>query len=316
MQYDVPRIALTPGEPAGIGPELVLKLALLPSKAEWIAVADPNLLRARAQLLKIPVELEETNFNASPCAHVPGKIKVYPVKMRGPSVPSVLSTQNVPYVLETLRQAAAFCLDGTCLALVTGPIHKGIINEAGIPFTGHTEFLAKLCGKQNVVMMLATPELKVALVTTHLPLKDVPAAITFEKLQQTIRILGKHLKIAVCGLNPHAGENGYLGDEEQKIIIPTLEMLRAEGFCLEGPLPADTTFTTPILSKVDVVLAMYHDQGLPVLKSKGFGQAVNVTLGLPFVRTSCDHGTALDLAGTGKASVTSLQRALEYAIHS
>lgn len=309
-----PRIAITPGEPAGIGPELVLQLALLPSAVEWVAIADPELLQARAQLLKFPLKIEETDLNAASVAHVEGTLKVYPIKMSTPSNPGVLSTKSVPYVLETIRLATTFCLKGMFKALVTGPIHKGLINEAGVLFTGHTEFLAELCGCKHVVMMLATSNLKVALVTTHLPLRAVPEAITPEKLKNTIQILGKNRRIAVCGLNPHAGEGGHLGGEEQDIIIPTLNTLRTEGYSLEGPLPADTIFTDAQLKKTDVVLAMYHDQGLPVLKAKGFGQAVNVTLGLPIIRTSVDHGTALDLAGTGKASVTSLQRALEYAI--
>lgn len=308
------RIAITPGEPAGIGPEIVLKLATFESSVEWVAFADPDLLRSHTQLLGLPVQIQEVDLNQPPTAHIPGVLKVYPVHMQEPVIPGIPSLKNVSYVLETLKQATTFCLSHVFAALVTGPIHKGIINAAGIPFTGHTEFLSALCGGQEAVMMMVTPTLKVALVTTHVPLRTVPDAITSERLTHVIHVLGKQSKITVCGLNPHAGENGYLGQEEEKIILPTLKKLQQEGFCVQGPLPADTVFTESYLNHTDIVLAMYHDQGLPVVKSKGLDNVVNVTLGLPIVRTSCGHGTALDLAGTGKASPASLQAALQYAI--
>lgn len=225
-------------------------------------------------------------------------------------------------MLETLTRAGQGCLDGTFAGMITAPVHKGVINQAGIAFSGHTEFLAELTHTQQVVMMLATRGLRVALVTTHLPLKDVAAAITTERLERVIRILHADLqskfgiaepRILVCGLNPHAGEGGHLGREEIEIIEPTLERMRTQGVNLIGPLPADTLFTPKYLEHADAVLAMYHDQGLPVLKFKGFGAALNVTLGLPIIRTSVDHGTALDLAGTGKVDIGSLQVALETA---
>ncbi|MCQ8128948.1 4-hydroxythreonine-4-phosphate dehydrogenase PdxA [Methylomonas sp. WSC-6] len=317
-----PRIALTPGEPAGIGPDLCIRLAQQPQPCELVAIADPELLRERAEQLGLPLTIRPFDRN-KPADPVPaGGLTVLPVALAEPARCGRLNPANSAYVLETIRLATQGCVDNTFAAMVTAPVHKGVINDAGIPFSGHTEFIAAITGG-TPVMMLATPGLRVALVTTHLPLSQVSAAISPELLTNIIRLLDKDLrrrfaiikpKILVCGLNPHAGENGHLGREEIEIIEPTLEALRCEGINLYGPLPADTLFTPKYLDTADVVLAMYHDQGLPVLKHKGFGQAVNITLGLPIVRTSVDHGTALELAGTGKASLGSLQFALQTAL--
>ncbi|WP_250461449.1 4-hydroxythreonine-4-phosphate dehydrogenase PdxA [Microbulbifer litoralis] len=319
----IPRIALTPGEPAGIGPELAVRLAATGHRAQIVAVADPQLLEDTAARLRQPLELIPFDPAAAAAATAPGSLYLQPLAMAGAASPGHLDSANGPYVLETLRRAAAGCLSREFDALVTGPVHKGVINDAGIAFSGHTEFFADLAGVERVVMMLAAEELRVALVTTHLPLKDVSAAITAERLEQVATILHRSLRnqfrienprIGVCGLNPHAGEGGHLGREEIDIIEPSLNKLRALGLELIGPLPADTLFTPPQLARCDAVLAMYHDQGLPVLKFKGFGHAVNITLGLPFIRTSVDHGTALDIAGQGLADGGSLQAALSQAI--
>ena len=319
----IPRIAFTPGEPAGIGPELAVKLAKAGSHAQIVAVADPRLLRQTAENLHLPMELLPFDPTAPAAGTPPGALYVLPVTLAEQSRAGRLNGANAPYVLDTLRRAADGCQQRQFDALVTGPVHKGIINDAGIPFSGHTEFFAERAGVERVVMMLAAEELRVALVTTHLPLKEVSAAITVERLEQVITILHRSLRnqfrienprIGVCGLNPHAGEGGHLGREEIDIIEPALDKLRALGLQLLGPLPADTLFTPPQLARCDAVLAMYHDQGLPVLKFKGFGHAVNITLGLPFIRTSVDHGTALNIAGNGIADCGSLQAAISQAI--
>ncbi|MCX2778374.1 4-hydroxythreonine-4-phosphate dehydrogenase PdxA [Microbulbifer thermotolerans] len=319
----IPRIAFTPGEPAGIGPELAIKLASIGSPAQVIAVCDPQLLEKTAAQLRQKLRLLPFDPSEPPAVTPAGSLYIQPVPMAEPAVAGQLNKSNATYVLETLSSAAQGCLSRRFDALVTGPVHKGVINDAGIPFSGHTEFFADLAGVERVVMMLAAEDLRVALVTTHLPLKDVSAAITGPHLEQTITILHRSLRdqfridvprIAVCGLNPHAGEGGHLGREEIEIIGPTLDKLRALGIQLSGPLPADTLFTPPQLARCDAVLAMYHDQGLPVLKFKGFGHAVNITLGLPFIRTSVDHGTALNIAGQGIADSGSLQAALSQAI--
>ena len=311
-------LALTAGEPAGIGPELCLQLALSERQPGIVVVACKHLLQARAQLLGLDVELDMW-VPGRPAATSPGRLSVLHVDGVASTDAGRLDPGNSAYVVETLRIAARGCLEGTFDGMVTAPVHKGVINNAGIAFSGHTEFLQELCGVPRVVMMLATEELRVALVTTHLPLKDVSAAITAERLAQVARILDgdlrrffdiEHPRILVAGLNPHAGEGGHLGREEIEIIAPTLETLRREGIDLTGPLPADTLFTPHWLEHADAVLAMYHDQGLPVLKFQGFGRAVNITLGLPIVRTSVDHGTALDLAGTGSADAGSLHTAI------
>ncbi len=311
-------LALTAGEPAGIGPELCLQLAGQARDAGVVVIASKTLLEARAEQLGLDVSLHDwrPGQNARTGA---GELSVLNVAGCASSTPGTLDAANSAYVVETLRVAAQGCLDGDFDGMVTAPVHKGVINEAGIPFSGHTEYLQELCEVERVVMMLATEELRVALVTTHLPLKDVAAAITPDRLTQVSRILNNDLKtffglaqprILVAGLNPHAGEGGHLGHEEIDTIEPTLAKLRTEGLQLTGPLPADTLFTPHWLDQADAVLAMYHDQGLPVLKYQGFGRAVNITLGLPIVRTSVDHGTALDLAGSGTADSGSLYTAI------
>lgn len=317
------RIAITPGEPAGIGPDLCVKLAQKPpGNSQLVIIADPSLLTERAAQLALPLSLIEFDPAQPRVATSPGSLHVVPVPLVKPATAGLLTSDNASYVLQTLRTAcdkiAAHELD----ALVTGPVHKGNINDAGIAFSGHTEFLAEYCQQALTVMMLATPGLRVALVTTHLPLTQVPAAITKERLRDIIDILHRDLqqkfgianpRILVCGLNPHAGEGGHLGREEIETIEPVLAEKRACGMQLIGPLPADTLFTDKYLRDADAVLSMYHDQGLPVLKFKGFGNASNITLGLPLIRTSVDHGTALDLAGTGHIDTGSLYNAIDTA---
>ncbi len=309
-----PCIAITPGEPAGIGPELVAGLGNAFPEARLVAIADPALMES--------VGARVTPFEPS-TDPAPGQLEIVPVQLDTPVTPGMLDPANAAYVLETLRIAVDGCLDNRFQAMVTGPVHKGVINEAGQPFSGHTEFLAERTGAPMPVMMLAADSLRVALATTHLPLRTVPDAITDERLSRVLRILHDDLvrfyglsrpHILVAGLNPHAGESGHLGREEIEIITPVLERLRGEGLNLTGPLPADTLFTPRHLADADAVLAMYHDQGLPVLKHVGFGHAVNITLGLPIIRTSVDHGTALDLAGRGMAEPGSLQAAIREAI--
>ena len=320
----LPRIAITPGEPAGIGPELVVRLAQQSlDQVELVAVADPDLLRQTAKQLQLPLDLKEFVAESARASGT-GKLSVVPISLRQPAVAGRLNRDNAAYVLDTLAAATDLCLGGTCDALITGPVHKGIINDAGIAFSGHTEFFAERSGCDQVVMMLACEGLRVALATTHLPLRDVADAITPANLNRTIEILHNDLvrqfgiaqpRILICGLNPHAGEGGHLGREELEVINPVIAGLRQHhGWHLSDALPADTLFTPRHLEHADAVLAMYHDQGLPVLKYKGFGAAVNITLGLPFIRTSVDHGTALDLAGTGRADLGSLETALRTAL--
>jgi 4-hydroxythreonine-4-phosphate dehydrogenase len=317
-----PRIALTPGEPAGIGPDLCLSLAQQHQAVELVAICDPALLQQRAATLGLSFRPRLFDAHTAPRESAAGELCILPVTSGTPAHCGVLDKRNARYVLATLDHAIAGCQSGTFDAMVTGPVHKGIINDAGIVFSGHTEYLAQATGTDTVVMLLATDELRVALVTTHVPLQEVSALITADRLQRIIRTLHAGLQqrfaiaqphIKVCGLNPHAGEGGHLGHEEIETIIPTLQGLRDEGIDLDGPLPADTVFNTGYIAASDAILAMYHDQGLPVLKHSGFGRAVNITLGLPIIRTSVDHGTALDLAGTGKADTGSLQTAIKYA---
>ena len=315
-----PALFVTPGEPAGIGPDLLLQIAGRSQPAPLIAVADPALLAARAQVLNLKLELPELGDRQSlPAEHRPGVLPVVPVSLKAPVVAGELNSANAPYVLKTLE--VAINKVKRFGALVTGPVHKGVINEGGIPFTGHTEFLAEHAGG-NPVMLLATPRLRVALATTHMPLRRVADSLNRRELARTLRIIDGDFRrrfgipqprILVTGLNPHAGEDGHLGREELDVIIPVVRELRAEGMAIEGPVPADTAFTPQRLDGFDVVLTMYHDQGLPVLKALGFGEAVNVTLGLPIIRTSVDHGTALELAGTGRAKAGSLQAAVSMA---
>lgn len=318
-----PILAITPGEPAGIGPDITVQIAQQPQEAALVAIADPQLLQQRADLLGLSLRLH--NFQPGKAHPVlpAGELYICPIELAVPAELGQLNANNGSYVLATLTRAAQGCVDGEFSAMVTAPVHKGIINEAGCVFSGHTEFLADFTDTEQVVMMLATEGLRVALATTHLPLAQVPAAITKELLQRVTRILHHDLvtkfgldkpRILLCGLNPHAGEGGHLGREEIDVIEPALEQLRSEHINLIGPLPADTLFTPKYLEQADAVLAMYHDQGLPVLKHLGFGNAVNITLGLPIIRTSVDHGTALDLAGTGKADSGSLQTAINCAL--
>lgn len=318
------RLALTTGEPGGIGPDLTLTLA---SQVHWaadiIVLGDPEVLRSRARLLNLNIRLRpyEPDKEQRPCQ--PGEMFILPVACEAPVVHGSLDTRNAAYVLGMLKRAAQGCMDGEFAGMVTAPLHKGIINDAGTPFTGHTEFLAEFTGAPMPVMMLASGDFKVALATTHLPISKVSQAITPPLLRQVLQILDydlrvkfgiEHPHILVCGLNPHAGEGGHLGTEELNTIIPVIQQMHEQGLNLTGPLPADTLFTPRHLETADAVLAMYHDQGLPVLKYAGFGQAVNVTLGLPIIRTSVDHGTALDLAGTGKADSSSLRTAIQMAV--
>lgn len=316
----IPRIAITAGEPAGIGPDLCIAVAQQRFDAELVIIADPQLLQQRAALLQQNPALSPYRPASAPRA---GQVSVAPVQLRAAAEAGKLNSENAAYVLETLDCAIRGCQDRSFQAMVTAPVHKGIINEAGIAFTGHTEYLAEKTGAATVVMMLATPGLRVALATTHLPLAQVPAAITRDRLEAVLRCLHAELadkfaiadpRILVAGLNPHAGEGGHLGHEEIDVIEPVLAALRAQGLRLSGPLPADTLFTPPCLARADAVLAMYHDQGLPVLKHMGFGRAVNITLGLPIVRTSVDHGTALEKAASGAADAGSLVAAIEAAI--
>ena len=320
----VKRIIVTAGEPAGIGPDLVLAL----SKENWshqiVVCADKQMLAERAVKLGICVELIDYQTDSQVAAQKAGTLVVEHIPLANPAVAGQLDEANGQYVLKTLERAALGCMNNEFDAIVTGPVHKGVINRAGVAFSGHTEFFAEKSNTPLVVMMLATEGLRVALVTTHIPLAYVSQAVTEERLEKIIDILNKDLvekfaisspKIYVCGLNPHAGEDGMLGMEEIETITPTLNRLRQEkGIDLIGPLPADTIFNEKYLQDADAVLGMYHDQVLPVLKYKGFGRSVNITLGLPFIRTSVDHGTALDLAGTGNADTGSFRTALAHAI--
>jgi 4-hydroxythreonine-4-phosphate dehydrogenase len=307
IEASLPVVAVTSGEPAGIGPELCLALAAQSYPARLVILGDRDLLGERAAALGL-------DSSALNILHIP---------MRAPCVAGQLDPANAGYVLDILDRAIAGCLAGEFAAMVTAPLHKGVINDAGIPFTGHTEYLAEKTGSPRVVMMLVGAGLRVALATTHLPLRDVPAAITQDELETTLRILHRDLvarfaiatpRILVAGLNPHAGEGGHMGREEIEIITPVIEKLRGEGMDLLGPLPADTLFTPNVLGGSDAQLAMYHDQGLAVLKYAAFADGINVTLGLPIVRTSVDHGTALDLAGRGRADPRSLFAAVEAAL--
>lgn len=316
MTRQQPLLAVTPGEPAGIGPEILVRFHAENPGFRLLAVADPDLLKQTAQALGIETTVQEWQPGMQVQA---GKLACLRVDLQARARPGHLDHANAAYILETLRRAAGLVQAGQAGALVTGPVHKGIINDSGFAFSGHTEFLADLAGVPQVVMMLAAPGLRVALVTTHLPLREVADALTAEKLEAVIRITADSLqrqfgisrpRLQILGLNPHAGEGGHLGSEEDEVIAPVLQSLRAEGMILQGPVPADTAFTPPRIAACDAVVAMYHDQGLPVLKHMGFGKAVNITLGLPYIRTSVDHGTALDLAGSGTADTGSLHQAI------
>jgi len=317
----IKRFAFTPGEAAGIGPDLAIQFIQKAHDFETVIIADPDMLVRRAKLLKLPLQIQLFDPDKPAIAQVAHHVSVMPVELKQVEQPNQLNVKNAQYILDTLKLAASGCQTQLFDAMVTGPIHKGIINDAGISFSGHTEYLAELTHGQPV-MMLSTTGLRVALATTHLPLSQVSQAITSKLLENIITTLNhdlshrfgiKNPNILVCGLNPHAGEDGHLGHEEIETIIPLLNSLREKGIQLQGPLPADTLFTPKYLEKADAVLAMYHDQGLPVLKHMGFEQTVNITLGLPIIRTSVGHGTALDLAGTGKANISSLNEAFKVA---
>ncbi|MDO6475687.1 4-hydroxythreonine-4-phosphate dehydrogenase PdxA [Alteromonas sp. 1_MG-2023] len=316
------RIAVTPGEPAGIGPDLIIALAQEQWDAQLVVFCDGDMLKARAELLGLPLQLQpyDTGNNAIQPA---GTLYLQQIDTATAVIPGELNSDNGHYVVETLRQACQANMEEGFDAVVTGPVNKSIINKAGVSFSGHTEYFAHQSNTMDVVMLLSTDGLNVALATTHIPLEYVSKAITKDRLNKVIHIINTDLKlkfgiqkprIYVCGLNPHAGEGGHLGTEELITIIPALDELREEGLDLTGPLPADTIFQPKYLDNADVVLAMYHDQGLPVLKYKGFGASVNITLGLPFIRTSVDHGTACDLAGTGEADAGSFRKAMQKAI--
>jgi 4-hydroxythreonine-4-phosphate dehydrogenase len=315
------RVLITPGEPAGIGPDIVIKIAQQSFQAELVVIADPDLLTQRARQLNLSLKLHDYQEGAI-APRQPGTLSVLPIRLNAPVIAGKLSTANAEYVIKTLKTAATLCEQKKASAIVTGPVHKAIINEAGIHFTGHTEFFAHMSHIKQTVMLFVVDEFKVALLTTHLPLKDVASAITQQKIKDVLTILHAGLKqqfdihdprILVCGLNPHAGENGHLGSEEIDIISPALAKL-SEQMTVIGPLPADSLFTPKNLQKADAILAMYHDQALPVVKYAGFDHAVNVTLGLPYIRTSVDHGTALDLAGSGLADAGSMTAAIRLAM--
>ncbi|MDE0350300.1 MAG: 4-hydroxythreonine-4-phosphate dehydrogenase PdxA [Gammaproteobacteria bacterium] len=310
-----PRIALTPGEPAGIGPDIVIEAFQEARGFDGVVIADPDVLRERAEQLGLPLAIQAGDTRDA------ARMTVLPLCTDAPVAPGMLDATNADYVLRTLRIAVDGCLGGDFAALVTGPVQKSILDRNDAPFTGHTGFLRDACGVEDVVMMLMGGALRVALATTHVPLAEVPALITPARIDRKLRILTDGLRsafgidtprVAVAGLNPHAGEGGHLGREETEVLEPVCRRWRAAGATVEGPLPADTIFQRA--NEVDAILAMYHDQGLPVLKYASFGTAVNVTLGLPFPRTSVDHGTALDLAGTGSADAGSLARALATAV--
>jgi len=308
-------IAVTPGEPAGIGPDLAVISVQKKLAKNLLFFADPDLIRSRAKLLNIDLKIIESDSEVKN-----GEINIYPIKSNHLFKPGELNASSAEYVLSSIDLAIDFNLSKKSNALITGPIHKGIINQAGIPFTGHTEYLEKKTSSKKTVMMLATDNLRVALATTHLPLSKVPENINHESLRQTITVMHNSLvqlginnpKILVCGLNPHAGEDGYLGHEENEIINPLIKDMNSEGFNLLGSVSADTAFTPESLKGVDVVLSMFHDQGLPVLKTLGFKRAINITLGLPFIRTSVDHGTAIKLAGTNQVNSGSFEYVLDY----
>jgi 4-hydroxythreonine-4-phosphate dehydrogenase len=311
---------LTAGEPAGIGPDIILKVAEKKFPAELVVVGDPDLLLTRAHQ---KIELRTVDLDLPPALHEPGVLSILPVALKATSIPGQLNLANAHFVIQTLEKAIDACMQKKAAALVTGPVNKFVINEAGIPFSGHTEFLCEKTKADDVLMLFVVDQLKIALQTVHLPLIKVPSAINVENILKKVRLLQRelkklfqipHPKIFVTGLNPHAGESGLLGREEIDIIQPAIEILRAENISIEGPFPADTIFTPKHLKNCDAILAMYHDQALPVVKYLGFDRAVNMTLGLPIIRTSVDHGTALDIAGTGTANAGSMQHAIELAI--
>ena len=322
MQSSLPRLALTPGEPAGIGPDIVLGSARHEAGAQIVVIGDPDMLEQRARRIGAPVELTEFDPDAPVTPHIPGQLCFLPQPLAMPVEPGNPAPDNANCVLSAIERAVEGCLNGRFDAMVTGPVSKSVIAGAGHAFSGHTEYIARLCGDHVPVMMLANDFARVALVTTHLPLSQVSGRITRRRLRDVIRVVAADLqakfnivnpRLLVCGINPHAGEQDHLGNEEIEIVNPVIDELRGAGLNLAGPVPADTAFTAASLENTDAVVAMYHDQGLPVLKSHGFGKTVNITLGLPIIRTSVDHGTAFDLAGTGLAEATSLVAAIDCA---
>ncbi len=323
MAHNKPRLLITSGEPAGIGPDLIIKLSQLSHSYALTVIADPDLIEQRAELLSTSIKINTISANCSDRKQYDtNAINILPIKLKQTSIPGKLDVNNAEYVLKMLKLATEQCLSENYDAVITAPIQKSIINDAGIHFSGHTEYFAEQCNNAYPVMLLACPDLKVALVTTHLALRDIPDTITKERVEKTISIVIDSLvnqfgikkpSIAVCGLNPHAGEEGHLGMEEINIINPVINDFVSNGYNVEGSLPADTAFRLEQRQKIDTFICMYHDQGLPVLKTLGFGEAVNITLGLPIIRTSVDHGTALELAGTGKAQCDSLLAAIEMA---
>jgi 4-hydroxythreonine-4-phosphate dehydrogenase len=319
----IPRIVITSGEPAGIGPDACVALAQSGWEADIVVAADAGLLTVTAEALGLPLAIERYDSSQRTAAHRAGTIKVMHISTARPVIAGHPDPRNAAYVIDMLDRACDGCMNGEFAAMVTAPVQKSTLMDAGYAFTGHTEYLAQRTRAAMPVMLLLSGQLRVALVTTHLALSDVPQAITRERLRTTLRIvnmdLGKHFslsapRIAVLGLNPHAGEAGHLGREEIDVIQPVIHELQAEGLNIQGPVPADTAFTPRFLQTADVIVAMYHDQGLPVIKHAGFGNAVNVTLGLPILRTSVDHGTALSLARSGQADAGSLRAALKLAV--
>lgn len=319
----LPRLALTLGEPAGIGPDVVLHSAWHEARAQIVVIGDPDMLQDRAQRLGRNLDLAEYHPDAGIEPHQPGQLCYLRQPLAAPVELGKPSVRNADSVLASIERAVQGCLSGEFAAMVTAPVNKAVIAAAGHAFKGHTEYIAALCGSPAPVMMLANDFARVALVTTHLPLQQVPGQITRKRLRRVLHTVAADMRakfsidepcLLVCGINPHAGEQGLLGNEEHEVVIPVINELKAEGLNLVGPVPADTAFTPASLAPVDAVVCMYHDQGLPVLKSHGFGNTVNVTLGLPIIRTSVDHGTAFDLAGTGKADAGSLLAAIDYAV--
>ena len=318
----IPRLAVTAGEPAGIGPDIVLSAAMQEHSVQLVAIGSAEVLAERAQALNLPVTLAPYSSTDPIEAHTPGTLPVVDIPLNAACTAGELNTANAPHVLAVLDQAIELCRSGECHGMVTAPVHKGVINEAGIGFRGHTEYLAQACSAEHVVMLLAAKSLKIALVTTHIPLREVAGAIQPDTLRSTIEVLHQDLqrrfriqspRIVVLGLNPHAGENGYLGSEELEIIEPVCRRFRERGLQVIGPVSADSAFIPNVRAETDAYVSMYHDQALPVLKSEGFETGVNITLGLSIIRTSVDHGTALTLAATGQASSGSLCAAIQAA---
>ncbi len=323
MKTALKKIAVCSGEPAGIGPDIVIRAAQLGFDAGMVVIGDPEVIKARAEKIGIPLEIVDYPSRPADAVHIPGRLPIMPVQTAAPVIPGKLNVKNSRYVIRCIDKAVDLCTSGECHAMVTAPVHKGIINDAGIPFSGHTEWIARRSGAERPVMMLANGSTRVCLATTHLPLREVPEHITGDRIQSVLAVMARDIarlygignpRIGVCGLNPHAGEGGHLGKEEIAIIEPAIAEMQQQGLDLVGPLPADTAFTRSQLSRFDGVLAMYHDQGLPVIKHSGFGEVVNITLGLPIIRTSVDHGTALDRAGRSDAEASSLIAAIRLAV--